>query len=120
MEEKTVLCGASRYEGKYYFNPAYNNLPEDVKKELKIMCVLYVEEIGGILTLTFDETGSLQFEVATKDFDPLFDEIGSRLKIHELQKEKRDFLSAIEIFHKIFILGMSMEEVTGGNPLEES
>ena len=50
-QDRIVLCGASAYEQKYYFNQDFDSLPEAVKKELQIMCVLYTEEIGGILTL---------------------------------------------------------------------
>ena len=47
------------YEKKYYFNPDFDKLPEDIKNELKIMCVLFTEEVGGILDLEFDEDGTL-------------------------------------------------------------
>lgn len=49
-DEKVVLCGANSYEEKYYLNPDFEQLPDDVKNELKIMCVLYVHDVGGILT----------------------------------------------------------------------
>ena len=74
---KVVLCGANSYEEKYYLNPDFEQLPDDVKNELKIMCVLYVHDVGGILTLVFEEDGELCFEVSTEEFDPMFDEIGS-------------------------------------------
>ena len=32
---------------KYYLNPDFEQLPDDVKNELKIMCVLYVHDVGG-------------------------------------------------------------------------
>ena len=51
MEENTVLCGANSYEQKYYFNQDFDSLPESVKRELQVMCVLYTEDVGGILTL---------------------------------------------------------------------
>ena len=50
---KVVLCGANSYEEKYYLNPDFEQLPDDVKNELKIMCVLYVHDVGGILTLVY-------------------------------------------------------------------
>ena len=83
--EKVVLCGASAYEQKYYFNQDFASLPEAVKQELQIMCVLYVHDVGGILTLVFEENGELCFEVTSDDFDPMFDDIGSQLKIKQLQ-----------------------------------
>ena len=71
-DEKVVLCGANSYEEKYYLNPDFEQLPDDVKNELKIMCVLYVHDVGGILTLVFEEDGELCFEVSTEEFDPMF------------------------------------------------
>ena len=103
--ETVVLCGASAYEEKYYLNPDFEQLPDDVKNELKIMCVLYVHDVGGILTLVFEEDGELCFEVSTEEFDPMFDEIGSQLKIKQLQREKQDLLQALQLYYKVFFLG---------------
>ena len=46
-------------------------LPDHVKKELQIMCVLYTEDVGGILTLEFDENGRLQFKTEALEADAL-------------------------------------------------
>ena len=40
-QDNITLCGASAYEKKFYFNQDFNALPDHVKKELQIMCVLY-------------------------------------------------------------------------------
>ena len=32
--DRIVLCGASAYEQKYYFNPDFDALPQQVKEEL--------------------------------------------------------------------------------------
>lgn len=101
---KVVLCGANSYEQKYYLNPDFEQLPSDVKDELKIMCVLYVNDVGGILTLVYEENGDLCFEVTSKEFDPMFDEIGSQLKIKEFQREKQDLLEALQMYYKVFFL----------------
>lgn len=45
-KEKTVLCGASAYTEKYYLNDEFQALPDAVKDELKIMCVLYTNDVG--------------------------------------------------------------------------
>ena len=66
-QENVVLCGASAYEQKYYFNKDFDSLPDHVKKELQIMCVLFTEEIGGIFTLEFDDHGNLQFKTEATD-----------------------------------------------------
>ena len=107
--DKVVLCASSAYEQKYYLNEDFNALPEGVKEELKIMCVLYTEEIGGILTLEFDEEGTLMLNVTCDEEDLLFDEIGSVLKIKEIQRNKADLLESLELFYRVFLLGEDLE-----------
>ena len=72
-QENVVLCGASAYEQKYYFNKDFDSLPDHVKKELQIMCVLFTEEIGGIFTLEFDDHGNLQFKTEATEADGFYD-----------------------------------------------
>lgn len=107
--ENVILCASSAYEQKYYLNEDFNGLPEAVKEELKIMCVLYTEEVGGILTLEYDEDGTLLLNVTSDEGDLLFDEIGSVLKIKELQRNKEELLEALELYYKVFVLGEEIE-----------
>ena len=109
-KDKVVLCGASAYEQKYYFNEDFASLPQSIQDELHIMCVLYTEEIGGILTLEFDEEGNLQFKVTAPEEDYLFDEIGSVLKIKDLQNKKKELLESLELYYRVFFLGEEVEE----------
>lgn len=74
------------------------------------MCVLYTEEIGGILTLEFDEDGNLQFKTEALDADAMYDEIGSVLRIKKLQTEKEELLRSLEMYYKVFFLGETMED----------
>ena len=104
-QDKVVLCASSKYEKKYYLNEDFSGLPERVKQELQIMCVLYTEEIGGILTLQFTDKGELEFETVAKEDDFLYDEIGSVLKIKQLRVEKRELLESLEMYYKVFFLG---------------
>ena len=77
--ENVVLCASNSYEKKYYFNPDFDKLPEDIKNELKIMCVLFTEEVGGILDLEFDDDGTLLFKSTADEGDLLYDEIALSL-----------------------------------------
>ena len=105
MDEEIVLCAASAYEQKFYINPEFDALPESIKEELQIMCVLYTEDVGGILMLAFDEDGNLELKVDHAENDFAFDEIGSVLKIKELQHTKRELFESLELFFKVFYLG---------------
>ena len=109
-KDRVVLCSASAYEQKYYFNEDFASLPQSVQDELHIMCVLYTEEIGGVLTLEFDEDGNLQFQTEALEADAMFDEIGSVLRIKDLRNKKRELLESLETYYRVFFLGEDVGE----------
>ena len=106
FDENVVLCVSNSYEKKYYFNPDFDKLPDDVKIELKIMCVLFTEEVGGILDMEFDEEGNLLFKSSADEGDLLYDEIACGMLVKKYQYEKRELLESLEMFFKVFFLGM--------------
>lgn len=110
MDERKVLCGANSRLKKYYLNPEFSSLPKAVKQELQVMCVLFTADVGGTLYLEFDEKGNLFLNVTHEEDDFFFDEIGSGLKIKELQQEKRDLLESLELFYRTFYLGEEADE----------
>ncbi len=97
--DKQVLCGANYYEQKFYLNPAYENLPEQIKDELKILCVLFVQEVSGIIVLEFTKEGNLNIVVTAKDTDAYFDEIGSELKVRQMRKDKAKLFAQLEEYY---------------------
>ena len=110
FQNEVILCGSSSYTRKFYLNRDFSRLPEAIKEELQIMCVLFTEDIGGVLTLVFDEKGNLLLEVSADEGDLLYDEIGSGLKIRQIQKEKAELLQSLELYYKVFFLGEDVEE----------
>ena len=74
-QDKVTLCGSNAYEKKYYLNPDFSGLPEQIKQELQIACVLFTAEVG------------------------------SELMIKKLRQEKQDFWESLELYYKIFLLG---------------
>ena len=110
-QDNIVLCGASAYEQKFYFNQDFNALPDHVKKELQIMCVLFTEDIGGIFQVVFDEDGNLEFRTSSDENDLLYDEIGCGLKIRELQRTKEELLRALEMYYKVLYIGVDESEM---------
>lgn len=109
-QEEVVLCGSSAYNKKYYLSEDFEGLPQGIQDELKIMCVLYTEDVGGTLELVFDEEGKLSFRTDADEADLLYDEIGSVLKIKQLQRDKRELLEALELYFRVFFLGEEFEE----------
>ena len=104
MEETAVLCGANAYEKKYYFNERFNSLPESIKDELHIICVLFTEEVGGVITFEFDEEGSLSIKTDADEEDILYDEISSGLLVKEIVKNKQELMESLTLYYRVFIL----------------
>ncbi len=102
---KTILCGANSYEQKYYFNEEFAKLPESVKNELHIMCVLFTEEVGGTFMIGFADNGSVILITDAEEGDLLYDEIGAGLMVKEVQKRRTELFESLEMFYKAFIKG---------------
>ena len=106
QEEKyrIVLCGSNAYDKKYYFNPQFEKLPENVREELQIMCVLFTEEVGGIFTIGFTPSGNVVMDTRAEEGDLLYDEIGSALLIKKLRREKQEVFQSLEIYYRVTFL----------------
>ena len=114
MEEKIVLCGANAYDKKYYFNQKFDKIPDSIKDELHIICVLFTEEVGGIITFAFDEEGTLIIETNAADEDFYYDEISSGLLVREIRRKKQELFESLSLYYRVVILG---EDIS--NLLEE-
>ncbi|MCR5720517.1 MAG: DUF6145 family protein [Lachnospiraceae bacterium] len=102
--EKIVLCGANAYEKKYYFNEQFKAIPDSIKDELHIICVLFTEEVGGIFTMVFDEEGNLNMETNADDDDIYYDEISSGLLVGEIRRNRQELFESLSLFYRVFIL----------------
>jgi hypothetical protein len=109
-EERIVLCGANAYEQKYYFNEQFAAIPDSIKEELHIICVLFTEEVGGIFTIVFEEDGSISLETDAEEDDLLYDEISSGLMIREIRRNRQEMLESLSLYYRIFILKEKFEE----------
>ena len=103
MAENVVLCGASYYNQKYYLSEAFSRLPQQVKDELQIMCVVFTEDVGGVLTLEFTPEDDLIFNVQAAEGDQRFDEVGSGLLIKKMQKEKAELLNQLTLYYQLVV-----------------
>ncbi len=100
-----IMCGANAYEQKYYFNEKFDKLPDSIKEELHIMCVLFTEEVGGAFLIGFDDEGHLTLMTDADEEDLLYDEIGAGLLVKEVQKRKQELFENLEEFYKAFVKG---------------
>ncbi len=110
-EKRVVLCGANAYDKKYYFNGAFNGIPDSIKDELRIICVLFTEEVGGIFTIVFEEDGSLSLETSAEEDDIYYDEISSGLLVSEIRRKRRELLQSLSLYYRVFILKEDFTEI---------
>lgn len=110
-QEKIVLCGANAYEQKYYFNEKFDGIPQSIKDELHIICVLFTEEVGGIFTVVFEEDGSLALETQAADDDFYYDEVSSGLLVSEIRRKRQELLESLSLYYRVFILHEDVAEL---------
>lgn len=101
---RVVLCGANAYEQKYYFNEQFNGIPDSIKDELHIICVLFTEEVGGVFTIVFEEDGTLSMETDADENDFYYDEISSGLLVNEIRRTRQELFESLRLYYKVFIL----------------
>jgi hypothetical protein len=109
-DNRIVLCGANAYEKKYYFNEQFSQIPDSIKDELHIICVLFTEEVGGIFTVVFEEDGSISLETDAEEDDIYYDEISSGLLIGEIRRNRQELFESLSLYYRVFVL---KEDVSG-------
>ena len=102
-QERIVLCGASAYEQKHYFNKLFDKIPQSIQDELHIICVLFTEEVGGVITFVFEPDGSLSIETESAEDDFLYDEISSGLLVGKIRSTKQELLESLDLYYRVFV-----------------
>lgn len=104
-ENKVVLCSASFYKQGYYFGEEFNGLPENIKKELRVITVCLSEKIRAISILGFyKDTGDFYIEVMNSPDDFLYDDIGAKLEVIQVEKENAELFSSLSLWYRTFVL----------------
>ena len=112
---KVVLCAANSYEMKYYFNEKFNGIPDSIKDELHILCVLFTEEVGGVFSIAFDEAGTVLLETNADDDDFYYDEISSGLMVSEVRRKRSELLESLSLYYRVFVLHEDISDVLEDN-----
>ena len=108
--ERSVLCGANAYEEKYYFNEEYANLPQAIKDELHILCVLYTEEVGGVFLVVFEPDGGISLDIQSAEDDYYYDEVSAGLLLGKVRQKRRELFESLSLYYRTLILGETLEE----------
>ena len=101
---RIVLCGSNAYEKKYYFNDMFDALPQSIKDELHIMCVLFTAEAGGVFLIVFEPDGSISMETEAAEEDILYDDITAGLLVSEIRRHRQTLFEELQLFYRVFVL----------------
>lgn len=101
---RTVLCGANAYEQKYFFNENFNGIPDSIKEELRVISVLFTEEVGGVFLIVFEEDGSISFDTQAAEEDYYYDEIASGLLVRQIRRKREELLESLSLYYRVFVL----------------
>ena len=82
----------------------FDKIPENIKEELHIICVLFTEEVGGVFTIGFTPLGEVEMDAQKEEGDLLYDDIGAELLQKEIRRKKADMLKALSIYFKVTFL----------------
>ncbi|MBR6366483.1 MAG: hypothetical protein IKS10_10380 [Lachnospiraceae bacterium] len=106
-----IMCAANSYTQKYFLDPRFSHMPDNVKDDIKILSVAFTEECGGIFLMSFDEEGNLNLTSYSDENDYLYDEISAGLYINRYRMENRELFEALETYFKIVFLDKGLDEV---------
>ncbi|MDD3205647.1 MAG: DUF6145 family protein [Lachnospiraceae bacterium] len=103
-DRKIVLCGANAYEQKYYFNEDFNRIPDSIKEELRIISILFTQEVGGVFMIVFEEDGSVALQTESEEEDITYDEISCGLLINKIRRDRKELLESLSLYYRVAVL----------------
>lgn len=104
-EDKQVIAGANCVDQKFYIDPKFSKLPEQIQEEIQIICVTLSEKLGCIFLMGFYEDGEVYFETVQFEDDINFDHIGSELEIKRVVKLHKELIESLTLWYQVVILG---------------
>jgi hypothetical protein len=104
--EKRVLCAASFYNHKCYYNDEdFSALPTDVKTEARAIVASTAERVKAIASIGFYENGNVFIEIQADEKDMDFDEIAAKYEVEKVRKNKKKLLNALTLWYRVTKLG---------------
>ena len=110
--EKKVLAAADCAAQKYFLEPAFAALPEQILEEVKTICIVLAQKLNCTFLIGFYENGEVYFETVQREDDFDFDQIGAELEIKRLQRQEAELFRALQMWYTVFFTkdGKQMRE----------
>ena len=94
-----IIAAASWDKQKYFFEPEFSSLPESIKEEINIICVVMAQRLACTFLMGFKEDGDVYFEIVKPENAFDFDDIGADLEIKSLSKEKEELIKSLKVWY---------------------
>ncbi len=102
-----ILCAARNTDFRgFAIAPDFQNLPDEIKEKLRVICVDVAENAGGIFIIQFEEDGSIQFVT-----ENTVDDIAAGVRISRLQRDYEELWEQLKLFYRIFVLHEKVEDL---------
>lgn len=97
-----ILAAASYEKQKYYLEPKFQELPESIQEEVRIICVATAQKLGCTFLMGFRKDGEVYFETVKREDDFDFDEIGAELEVKEIFRTQKELLTSLKVWFNVF------------------
>ena len=91
---RVVLCGASAYTQKYFFNRAFAGIPESIH-----------------FTIVFTPEGNVEMETQKEEDDLLYDDVSCGLLVKEIRRKRQELFESLSTYFKVKFLHMDPNEL---------
>ena len=95
-DNKDILCSASYYKHGYLLVDKFEKLPEQIKRELRVITVCLAERTKGIAIIGFYKDSADVY---------IYDEIGAKLEVGYVERDNEELFNSLSLWYKTFILG---------------
>lgn len=100
--EKTVLAAAGYDTKKYYLAEEFENLPDNIKSEIRTICAVLADKLMCTFIMGFYEDGEIYFETVKSEDAIDFDDIGAALEIKEIERNQKELLKSLKLWYIMF------------------
>lgn len=101
IENVIKFAVSNSYISKFYFDSRLNNIPIELKNTLKQIMVSLAEENGGIIEAIYDDKQTIcYFDSYASDDDYMYDEIGAKYKLRQIEKLNENVLEELAFYCK--------------------
>ena len=100
---EVTLCVSNGYKKKFYLNENFNQLPQSIRDELKIMCVLYTEDVEEFLSLFLMRTERLNSRQAARRMISCMMRLEACSKSNSTRTRRETYSKHLRCFTELYI-----------------